>query len=174
MATELRSFPHFAPRPAEIPPGGPPDGTGGRVFGMSVRISMTIAAALLGVALGGFACDDNRAPPPVLGTLPAFELTDHRDQPFGSEQLRGHAWVANFVFTRCPTVCPVFTQRMAQLRDSFAEHDASVQLVSFSVDPDYDTPQVLAAYAKAQDAEAPNWTFSPAHGNRSGRLCTTG
>ena len=121
---------------------------------------MTMAAALfVGAALGAFACDDDRPLPPVLGTLPAFELTDHRGEPFGSDQLRGHAWVANFIFTRCPTVCPVFTQRMAQLREAFAEQDASVQLVSFSVDPDYDTPQVLATYAKARDAEASNWSF---------------
>src|SRR5690348_10031558 len=49
-------------------------------------------------------------PLPVLGTLPEFRFTNQYGQPFGSQELKGQVWIANFIFTRCPTVCPRFTE----------------------------------------------------------------
>src|SRR5687768_9042387 len=49
---------------------------------------------------------------PVLGTVPAFELTSQEGKPFGSAQLRGRTWVGAFLFTRCPTVCPALTSTL--------------------------------------------------------------
>lgn len=97
------------------------------------------------------------APPPVLSTLPAFTLTDHAGAPFGSEALRGRPWVANFVFTRCPTVCPALSGHMAELQSRTADQP-EVRLVSFSVDPGFDTPAVLAGYAERVGA-GPRWRF---------------
>src|SRR6266849_6616224 len=55
-------------------------------------------------------------PLPVLSAVPEFHLTDQNGEPFGSQQLRGKVWVANAIFTRCPTVCPASTQYMAQVQ----------------------------------------------------------
>lgn len=96
---------------------------------------------------------------PVLGTLPAFSLTDEGGSPFGSAQLQGKVWVANFIFTRCPDVCPVFTRKMATVQERTRSLGDRLHLVSFSVDPEYDTPQVLAKYAGEHHADPRRWSF---------------
>jgi protein SCO1/2 len=98
-------------------------------------------------------------PPPVLGAMPAFTLTDASGRSFGSGDLAGRAWVASFVFTRCPTVCPRITARMARIQDRVRSLEPALHLVSFSVDPEYDTPARLAEYARAHGASPRMWTF---------------
>jgi uncharacterized membrane protein YozB (DUF420 family) len=91
---------------------------------------------------------------PVLGEVPAFSLTESSDKTVTLAQLRGRPWVADFIFTRCAGSCPVMTHRMARLQD-----ESSVQFVSFSVDPGYDTPAVLAKYAEQCGADRSRWWF---------------
>jgi protein SCO1/2 len=93
---------------------------------------------------------------PVLGTVPPFSLTERSGATFGSTDLAGHVWVANFIFTRCPDFCPALTARMAELQAATA--DRPTRLVSFSVDPEHDTPDVLTEYAKRTGAGA-QWMF---------------
>ncbi len=97
-------------------------------------------------------------PLPRLGRLPAFSFTRQDGQPFGLKQLEGRAWVANFIFTRCPTICPVFTRKMAGVQKQTAELDG-LALVSFSVDPQYDTPERLTAYGAQYGADPARWSF---------------
>ena len=99
------------------------------------------------------------SPPPVLGTLPTFELTDEAGRPFGSKDLAGRTWVASFIFTRCPTVCPRITARMARIQDRTRNLEPALHLVSFSVDPEYDTPARLGEYARGHGASPRMWTF---------------
>jgi cytochrome oxidase Cu insertion factor (SCO1/SenC/PrrC family) len=103
----------------------------------------------------------DRAQLPVLGQVPDFQLTDQRGQPFGSDELRGRVWIANFVFTRCTGPCPVMTQRTSLLQHELATWPrwADIRLVSFSVDPTHDTPAVLAAYARRFEADDQQWRF---------------
>lgn len=96
---------------------------------------------------------------PILGELPAFSLTDQHGRTFGTEQLAGKVWIANFIFTRCPTVCPVFTRTLAGVQDRMRHVAPAIRLVSFSVDPDHDTPEVLAEYARKHRASPRMWTF---------------
>jgi protein SCO1/2 len=98
-------------------------------------------------------------PLPVLATLPPFQLTDQDGRPFGSKDLEGHAWVASFIFTRCTTVCPAITGKMAQVQKRTGQLAPSFHLVSFSVDPAYDTPERLSAYARFHRASPRMWTF---------------
>jgi protein SCO1/2 len=95
----------------------------------------------------------------VLGTVPPFELTDQEGRPFGSRDLAGRVWVASFVFTRCETVCPRVTARMARVQGRTRNLEPALHLVSFSVDPEHDTPARLAAYAQAHRASPRMWTF---------------
>ena len=98
-------------------------------------------------------------PLPILATVPEFSLTDQSGKPFGSGDLIGRVWVADFVFTRCPTVCPLLTDKMAALQHRARNLGDAFRLVSFSVDPAYDTPAVLAAYASAHKASPRMWEF---------------
>ena len=103
-----------------------------------------------------------REPPPVIGVVPDFTLTDHTGAPFKSHvTLMGHPWVANFIFTRCTTVCPLFTTKMAQLEEKTrARFGDRLRMVSFSVDPDHDKPEVLATYARERGADVSRrWWF---------------
>lgn len=97
--------------------------------------------------------------PEHFGSVPSFTLTDQTGSAFGTEQLNGTVWVSNFIFTRCRTVCPVFSAKMAELRERSQRDFPELNLVSFSVDPDYDTPEVLATYAKQFDANPSQWHF---------------
>ena len=97
-------------------------------------------------------------PPPVLFELPDFALVDDHEQPFTDDTLRGKVWVAGFVFTSCPSTCPAVTRAMQDLHARFARNDIDVEMVSFTVDPRRDTPQVLRAYAEQAGADE-HWRF---------------
>lgn len=98
-------------------------------------------------------------PPPELGHIGSFALTDQDGQPFTPETMRGKVWAAAFMFTRCPTVCPHITRRMRDLQQAAAKGSVQLALVSFSVDPDHDTPPVLRAYAERYGADQKSWRF---------------
>ena len=90
------------------------------------------------------------APPPVLYELPQFRLVDSSGAPFGSSELAGQVYVADFIFTRCGSICPLLTRAMRSLDERYREAGISgVRLVSISVDPNYDTPEVLRQYEQA-------------------------
>jgi len=96
---------------------------------------------------------------PALGNVGKFSLIDQAGRAVSAETLRGQVWAAAFFFTRCPTVCPRITRRMRDLQQAAAKGGVKLQLVSFSVDPDNDTPEVLAAYAKQYGADLATWRF---------------
>lgn len=99
------------------------------------------------------------AAPGMKLALPAFTLTDQRGQPFGSADLKGRIWVADFVFTSCPTVCPKLTKRMQVIQHRARNLGQAFHLVTFTVDPENDTPERLAVYAREYHADASRWTF---------------
>jgi len=98
-------------------------------------------------------------PLPVLSTVPPFQLVDQAGQPFGSSDLVGRVWVASFVFTRCQTTCPALTRVVTRVQDRTRALEPAFHLVTFSVDPGYDTPERLAAYARGAHASPRMWTF---------------
>jgi protein SCO1/2 len=97
--------------------------------------------------------------PRVLFQIPEFTLIDQLGQPFGSKDLDGKVWIANFVFTNCPSRCPMLTADMAKLQKRMRNMGNAVFLVSFSVDPERDTPEVLKAYADKHHANPRRWRF---------------
>lgn len=97
---------------------------------------------------------------PDLGTVPAFSLVDDQGQTFTEEALRGHPTIVNFVFTRCDTICPVISAKMERLQEKLLDRRAEpIKLLSISVDPAYDTPERLAAYAQRFHALPAKWRF---------------
>lgn len=97
------------------------------------------------------------APPPMLDVGP-WELTDHNGKPFGSKELAGDVFIASFFFTSCPSVCPEITAKMKQLEERVRgkEH---IRLVSFTVDPETDTPEKLRAYREKLGITSEQWVF---------------
>lgn len=98
-------------------------------------------------------------PLPVLGKLPDFTFTNQYGAPYGSQQLRGKVWIANFIFTRCPTICPRFTEQMGVLQHRGRNLGDAFHLVTFTVDPEYDTPARLLEYAQHHKVSPRIWTF---------------
>jgi protein SCO1/2 len=98
-------------------------------------------------------------PPPVRGPIPEFRLVAQDGSPFGSDELRGKVWIANFVFTRCPTICPSFMERMADVRHRTRNVADEVHLVTFTVDPENDTPDRMAEYGRRFKASPRRWTL---------------
>jgi protein SCO1/2 len=94
----------------------------------------------------------------VFGTLPPFTLTERTGRAVSASDLAGSVWVADFIFTRCPDVCPALSTRMAALQEPLATGEDPIRLVSLIVDPVNDTPAVLTTYAERYRA-GPGWLF---------------
>src|SRR5690625_512926 len=93
-------------------------------------------------------------------TVPDFEYTTQYESTLSKTDLEGKYWVADFIFTNCTTVCMPMTSNMASLQEKIAEADVeNVHLVSFTVDPETDSPEVLKKYAEEYGADLTNWTF---------------
>lgn len=91
--------------------------------------------------------------------VPVFSYVDQSRAPVTNTSLVGKVWVANFIFTRCPNICPKFTAKMGTLQDRSGEQLPALGLVSFTVDPENDTPERLAAYAARFEAMPGRWFF---------------
>ena len=91
------------------------------------------------------------------GSVPEFQLINQHGKNFGSADLRGKIWIADFIYTTCPGPCPMISSRMSELQKPLEKTD--VHLVSFSVDPARDTPQILRGYAERLQAEPGRWDF---------------
>jgi protein SCO1/2 len=115
--------------------------------------------ALVAFAVYLLGCDPI-AEVPIWGTLPEFELINQSAEPYGTRQLEGRPWIADFIFTKCPGRCPMLTREMSLLQTELRGRGwDDVMLVSISVDPASDTPEILAAYAAKHGAKQDGWQF---------------
>jgi protein SCO1 len=122
-------------------------------------LAILLAAVVPAVFMPTLMCRPSEPKLDDLGSVGTFALTDERGQPFTDAALRGHVTIVSFVFTRCDTICPVTTMKMARLQDKMFDARARIKLASFSVDPAYDTPERLAAYAQRYQADPTRWRF---------------
>lgn len=90
--------------------------------------------------------------------LPDFDLTNQHGHAMSLSDLSGKVWVADFIFTSCPTICPPMTDEMVRLQNEFAS-ESELRFVSFSVDPEHDTPAVLSRYADDFGVDGSRWAF---------------
>lgn len=93
---------------------------------------------------------------PVSHRIRPFRLIDQRNAPFTEADLRGRIAVVDFFFTTCPAICPLLATSMGDVQQAFQD-DHRVVLLSHSVTPDTDTPEVLARYADAHDVHFDKW-----------------
>lgn len=88
-----------------------------------------------------------------------FEFTTQDNEQLGLDDLKGKWWIADFIFTNCTSVCIPMTYNMSQLQTKLKEENLAVELVSFTVDPDVDSPEVLKEYAESYQVDLSNWNF---------------
>lgn len=88
-----------------------------------------------------------------------FSYTNQSDEVVTNEDLEGEYTLVNMIFTRCPTVCNLMTPNMSQLQEDLATEDIAANLVSFTVDPEYDSPEILKEYGDQYEADYSNWNF---------------
>jgi protein SCO1 len=125
-----------------------------------LRLALVVGALGLGLAVVFFRPAPGARPElAALGQLPPFHLVDERGAPFGLDSMTGHVTVVDFIFTRCASSCPRLTARMGELQELLVRKKSAARLVSFSVDPDNDTPAVLSDYAAQAHADLARWSF---------------
>lgn len=96
---------------------------------------------------------------PIIAQVPEFEFFSENGQNFGSKDLKGRVYLANFVFARCPTVCPKMLTDLEKVQKRVKGTGTKVAIVTFTVDPEYDTEKVLFDLARRHKANPYVWTF---------------
>ena len=128
----------------------------------STLIWVVLGVIIIGIAgVNLWSVFDTKSEVPVAKTaavnVPDFNLITQQGVPLTRADMTGKIWVADFIFTNCPTICPAMTSEMARLQSEFVADP--VYFVSFSVDPERDTSEVLSRYAKAYGADDRRWHF---------------
>ncbi len=95
---------------------------------------------------------------PVLGQSGEFNLTERSGKKVTLRDLSGKVWIGDFIFTRCAGICPLMSGHMRRLQEAL-KGSQDLRFVSFSVDPEYDTPEKLSAYAQKFGADPEKWLF---------------
>jgi protein SCO1/2 len=125
-----------------------------------VRVAVTVGGLAVATTLALLArAIRPPAPMPVYGHVPALDLVDAQKRPFTADAMAGHVSVVDFIFTHCTASCPRLTARMGELQARLAREGSATHLVSISVDPENDTPDVLAKYATDAHADPARWSF---------------
>lgn len=136
-----------------------------------------LAGSVLGLSALALGAGDRPPAPlpasavPVVRDLPPFSLVGDDGRALASSDLKGRVWVASFVFTRCPDVCVAMVAQVRILQGALPE---SVLQVSFSVDPEHDTPEVLAAFAEFQGRIPGRWIMATGEPEAIRRLAIDG
>src|SRR2546425_272976 len=87
--------------------------------------------------------------------VPDFKVVERSGKPFARRDLLGDVWIADFVFARCPTACPAMNSAIFELRRKLPE----VKILTFSVDPDHDTPEFLNGWVKTMGLDQRDWSW---------------
>ncbi|MDO6389894.1 SCO family protein [Pontibacter sp. BT731] len=90
--------------------------------------------------------------------MPAYEFTSQQGQTISQNELDGNIYVADFFFATCPDICKEMSSQMVRVQEAFQDEE-QVKLVSFSVNPEHDTPEVLSEYGERYNADPAKWYF---------------
>ena len=123
-----------------------------------VSTFFVIVGSILMIVIRGAPTRASAMEVPVLGSVPEFSLTEANGTTLQRADLLGKVWIASFLFTRCGEACPLMMQHEVRLQPDLPLRD-DLRLVSFSVDPDWDTPKVLTEYAHTFGADQSRWLF---------------
>ncbi|MGA7119250.1 MAG: SCO family protein [Polyangiaceae bacterium] len=136
-----------------------------RFFAKGLFASLTVIAFAAGLAFAMRRGHASSTDLPTLGHVPSFAMPDQRGRVVTAESLQGNVLVVDFFYASCTTSCPMLTGKMLDLQKAIArrEHEMSrplpIHLVSITLDPANDTPEVLRAYAEGAGADEARWSF---------------
>lgn len=119
-----------------------------------------VFAGVLALASMCLACQPKQPPMDVYGTTPTFNLTDQTGAAFSSQSLAGHVTLLDFIYTNCTDACPIMSATFQEAQRKLVSDNllgSKIMLVSLSVDPQHDTPPVMAAYSQEFKADANGW-----------------
>ncbi|MEC1260038.1 SCO family protein [Bacillus swezeyi] len=105
------------------------------------------------------ACGNSKIKDPLNYDVESFSFQNQEKKTVSLESLKGEVWVADFIFTNCETVCPPMTSHMAELQKQMKQENVQARIVSFSVDPENDTPEKLKKFAANYPLTFENWDF---------------
>ena len=91
-----------------------------------------------------------------IGVVPQFEFVNQYGDTINQETYKGKVYVAEFFFTTCPSICPIMNQNMLKVQKAFKGNE-DIGIASFTINPEYDTPEILKAYAESYGINHPNW-----------------
>ncbi|WP_276338694.1 SCO family protein [Bacillus licheniformis] len=104
-------------------------------------------------------CGTSKIDNPLNYDVQSFSFQNQDGKAVTLESLKGQVWVADFIFTNCETICPPMTSHMAELQKQMEEENLQARIVSFSVDPENDTPEKLKKFAANYPLNFQNWDF---------------
>jgi protein SCO1/2 len=136
-------------------------------------VPVVVGFGAIGAALTRQAIAVTREVLPTYGQVPEFQLIDHHGDPVSRQTPLGRVWVSDIIFTLCAGQCTHLTAQMALMANAVETVDA-VTFVSVSVDPAWDTPDVLARYAAQVGAEGRPWVLLTGDPAQITRLCRDG
>lgn len=109
----------------------------------------------------------------TIGKVPVFEFTNQNGDLISNSFYKNKVYVVEFFFTTCPTICPKMNENMVKIQNEYYGN-LDFGIVSFSINPKYDTPKVLKEYANSLRATLKNWNFLTGSQNKIYELANTG
>jgi protein SCO1/2 len=142
----------------------------------NIRLPFALVLAMFSLGMAAVFVYQNLKPSqsqalPIYGTVADFAFTERSGQTFDSKHLREQFWVADFIFTTCQAECPIMNAEMTRIQQHYAK-EQRLKLVSFSVDPETDTPAVLKSYADKFAADPNRWFFLTGDRSKLHQLAT--
>ena len=128
---------------------------GGSMKIFKVFIYIILPALIFLSAVFFISLNNQKKSLPIYGSAPDFRLMERSGRQLKCDDLKGAPWIAGFIFTRCLEQCPMIGDDMRRIMNEVE----GIRLVSFSVDPNFDTPAVLSEYAKRFEADPARWFF---------------
>lgn len=135
---------------------------------ISLSVVVLVISVVAGTAIWKWQTDlqprrFQQNPPPLeglqsFGTVPEFSFIERDGRQVTLADIKGKVWIVNFIYTNCPDTCPIQSAQMRQIQEDF-QNEKDLRLVSITVDPTRDTPQVLSQYAKRFSADPARWFF---------------
>lgn len=127
---------------------------------MTWVVVFLVVACLIAASASFFRHSESHASEafPVLATMPDFHFISQEGKPFSRADVLGKACIMDFIFTHCPGPCPIMTARMAEISKELTKAK-DVLLISVTIDPEHDTPEVLDIYARHYQADPKHWIF---------------
>ncbi|NND61894.1 MAG: SCO family protein [Flavobacteriaceae bacterium] len=92
----------------------------------------------------------------TIGLVPDFSFTNQKNETISNESYKGKVYVAEFFFTTCPSICPIMNRNMVKIQNEFYGNP-NLGIASFTINPEYDTPEILLDYAESYKITNPNW-----------------